>query len=98
METKNTSITVADLCQQFKMGSITVNRDYQRSSQVWPTAAKSYLIDTILSGYPIPKLAMYQKLDLANRRSLREIVDGQQRTLTILDFYNDKLKLNGKKF
>ena len=96
METKSTSITVADLCEQYKMGNITVNREYQRSSKVWPSAAKSYLIDTILSGYPIPKLAMHQKLDLANRRSFREIVDGQQRTLTVLDFYNDKLKLNGK--
>ena len=96
METKSTTITVADLCDQLKSANIVVNRDYQRSSKVWPSPAKSYLIDTILSGYPIPKLAMYQKLDLVNRRTIREIVDGQQRTLTIVDFYNDKLKLSGK--
>lgn len=95
METKSSSITIADLCDQYKLSNIVVNRDYQRSSKIWPVAAKSYLIDTILSGYPVPKLAMYQKLDLVNRRTIREIVDGQQRTLTIVDFYNDKLKLSG---
>jgi hypothetical protein len=96
MDTKSSSLTIADLCDQLKTSSIIVNHTYQRTAKVWPQSAKSYLIDTILSGYPVPKIALYQKLDLTNRRTVREIVDGQQRTKTILDFYNDKLKITGK--
>ncbi|MDA1347564.1 MAG: DUF262 domain-containing protein [Chloroflexi bacterium] len=77
-------------------GTIVVNRDYQRSPKVWPTAARSYLIDTVLSGYPVPKLALHQKTDRKSRKTIKEIVDGQQRSQTILDFYNDALKLSGK--
>jgi len=96
MDTKSSSITVADLCDQFKTGNIIVNRSYQRTPKIWPAAARSYLIDTILCGYPIPKIALYQKIDLAKRKTIREIVDGQQRTTTIVDFYNDKLRISGK--
>lgn len=96
MDTKSSSITIADLCDQLRTASIVVNRTYQRTSKVWPAAAKSYLIDTILNGYPVPKIALYQKLDLTKRKTIREIVDGQQRTNTIQDFYNDKLRITGK--
>jgi hypothetical protein len=73
---------------------IVVNRNYQRSDQVWPAAAKSFLIETILLGYPIPKLYLYQVLDLRSRKTYKEIVDGQQRSVTIFQFYNDQLRLN----
>jgi hypothetical protein len=77
-------------------GAITVNRDYQRTSKVWPPAARSYLMDTILLGYPIPKLSLYQKTDLRTRRTVKEIVDGQQRSQAILDFFTDKFRITGK--
>lgn len=96
MDTKSSSITIADLCEQLKTANIIVNRAYQRTGKVWPAAAKSYLIDSILSGYPVPKIALYQKLDLAKRKTIREIVDGQQRTMTIQEFYNDKIRITGK--
>ncbi len=96
MDTKSSSITIADFCDQLRAANIVVNRAYQRTSKIWPPAAKSYLVDTILNGYPIPKIALYQKLDLSKRKTVREIVDGQQRTNTIFDFYNDKLRISGK--
>jgi hypothetical protein len=96
MDTKTSALTVADLCDQFKAGNLKVNRNYQRSSAVWPLAAKSYLIDTVLEGYPMPKMAMVQKLDLKARKSVKEIVDGQQRTNAIFEFYSDKFKIGGK--
>ncbi|WP_051062194.1 DUF262 domain-containing protein [Ilumatobacter nonamiensis] len=75
---------------------ITVNRDYQRSSQVWPPAAKSFLIETILLGYPMPKLALHQRTSLKTRKTVYEIIDGQQRSMAILDFYNDNFRLSSK--
>lgn len=77
-------------------GSIVVNRDYQRTEEVWPPAARSYLIDTILLGYPLPKISLFQKTDLRSRQTIKEIVDGQQRSNAILDFYTDSLRLTAK--
>lgn len=75
---------------------IVVNRDYQRTDKVWPAAARSYLIDTMLLGYPIPKLSLYQKTDLKSRKTVKEIVDGQQRSAAILAFYNNEFRISGK--
>lgn len=96
MQVTPTTYTIAEFCGQLQRGEITINREYQRSPKVWPPAARSYLIDTILHGYPIPKLSLYQKTDLKSRKTIKEIVDGQQRSQAILDFFSDKLRLSGK--
>lgn len=93
METVSTSHTVADYCQAMDRGDIVVNRDYQRSDKVWPEIARSYLIETILLGFPMPKLSLYQVTDVASKRTYKEIVDGQQRSRAISDFYHDRLEL-----
>ena len=89
-----TNITVADYCSDMLDKQIIVNRDYQRSDKVWPPAAKSFLIETILLNFPIPKLSLYQVTDVKSRKTTKEIVDGQQRSQAILNFYNDKLRLS----
>ena len=89
-----TNITVADYCQAMSRHEIIVNRDYQRSDKVWPPAAKSFLIETILLNYPIPKLFLFQKTDLRSRRTFKEIVDGQQRSQAILEFFEGKFHLS----
>src|SRR5665213_1338499 len=60
-----------------------LNPAFQRRS-VWNPKAKSYLIDTILRGKPIPKVFLRQKINVTTRTSIREVVDGQQRLRTIL--------------
>ena len=89
-----THITVADYCQAMNRHEIIVNREYQRSDKVWPPIAKSYLVETILRNYPIPKLFLFQKTDLRSRKTFKEIVDGQQRSLAILDFFKDGFQLS----
>jgi hypothetical protein len=96
MQVTPTSFTIAEYCKQMADRSIVVNKRYQRSERVWPTPARSYLIDTILSGYPIPKLSLYQKTDLKTRQTIKEIVDGQQRSKAVFDFFNDALKITGR--
>jgi len=94
MKVTPSSFTVAEYCEQMRQHKIVINRDYQRSSRVWPPAARSYLIDTVVNGFPIPKLSLYQKTDLKTRQTLKEIDDGQQRSQAILDFLDDKLRLS----
>ena len=61
---------------------------------VWNPKAKSYLIDTIIRGKPIPKLYMRQTVVPKGRRTTREIVDGQQRLRAVLSFVKDGFKLS----
>ena len=85
--------TVAEYCGAFVRKELLIDKTYQRNASVWPDRAQSYLIETILKGFPIPKLAVHQKIDIKSRRVLKYIVDGQQRSNAIFDFYQGKLRL-----
>jgi hypothetical protein len=89
-----TSFTIADYCAGMKRNEIKVNQDYQRSDKVWPHVARSYLIETVLKGFPIPKLYLYQVTDIKSRQTYKEIVDGQQRSVAIFDYFNDQFKIS----
>lgn len=91
----NSTFTISEYVDQLRSGTIVINREYQRTDKVWPTSAKSYLMDTILLGYPMPKLSLYQKTDLATLKTVKEIVDGQQRTTAIREFYDNKFPISG---
>jgi len=62
--------------------------------RIWSPKARSFLIDTILRGLPIPKLYMRQQIQLSPRKTIHEVVDGQQRVAAILDFLDGDLRLN----
>jgi hypothetical protein len=66
---------------------------FQRRS-VWTDNARSYLMDTIVRGKPIPKIFIRQKLNPQTRASIREVVDGQQRLRTILSYLNDGFQIS----
>lgn len=42
----------------------------------------------------MPKLSLHQITDLKSRKTIKEIVDGQQRSNTIFAFYEDELRLS----
>ena len=95
MKVITSTTTVAAYCDEMLENKIIVNKDYQRSSKVWPNKARSYLIDTILLGFPIPKLSLYQTTDLKSRKTIKEIVDGQQRSMAIQAFMENEFKISG---
>lgn len=86
--------SLLDLLSQIERGEIVINRTYQREAGIWPLSARSYFIDTILEGYPFPRIYLYQNFSETSRRPYKELVDGQQRVTTIQDFYADKFALN----
>jgi hypothetical protein len=53
-------------------------------------------MDTIISGKPIPKVFIRQKINPQTRKSVREVVDGQQRLRTILSFMKDGFVISKK--
>jgi hypothetical protein len=93
VDIQHTVINVADYCAMQDRHELTVNKAYQRSEKVWPRPAQTFLIETILLGFPIPKLSLHQKTDVQERRSVKDVVDGQQRTKAITDFFHDKYRL-----
>lgn len=94
MNVPTNNMTVADYCAAYDRNEIKVNRDYQRSDRVWPSAARSYLVETIVLGLPLAKIYLHQVTDARSRSTHKEIVDGQQRTRTILGFYRGEFALD----
>ena len=94
MEINHSAYTIAEIIGGFSRKDIRVNRSYQRSGGIWPQAAQTYFIDTILENYPFPKLYFHQIYERTLKKPIMEVVDGQQRLQTILDFANDKIRLS----
>jgi uncharacterized protein with ParB-like and HNH nuclease domain len=81
-----TTYKVSDFIGWQKDGSLQLNPDFQRRS-VWKAGAKSYLIDTIIRGLPIPIIFLRDKRSsLKTFAPLRDVVDGQQRLRTVIAF------------
>lgn len=98
MEINHSEYTVAEIIEGFSKKSIRINRSYQRSGGIWPASAKTYFIDTILEKYPFPKLYFHQIYDRVRKKPIMEVVDGQQRLQTIIDFTQDKFRLSKASF
>jgi len=82
------SLIIQDLINLEKAGELNLSPWYQRRS-VWSTPQKSYLTNTLIEQKPIPAIYIRHSLDLENSKSIKEIVDGQQRTRAILSYCAD---------
>lgn len=83
--------------QEFKeweeLGSLVISPKFQRRD-VWKTPARSYFIDSILRGIPIPPIFLRLSQSSDKKRVVREVIDGQQRLRAVLDFIADKYALS----
>lgn len=77
------------LVSQYEEGEFYIPLEYQRNF-IWGDKEKCYFIESILMGLPIPFMFF------ADTRDGRiEIVDGAQRTQTLVQFAQNDLELNG---
>src|SRR5438046_3195750 len=89
-----TQFKVSDFIAWANAGTLILSPSFQRRS-VWPVGAKSFLLDTIVRGLPIPIIFLReQKTDLDSLEPKREVVDGQQRIRALLAFLVPKLVKN----
>lgn len=95
MKIEESKHSIAELIDLYKRKDLTVNEEYQRAPRIWPSAARSYFIDTILNGYPFPKIYLWERLNKTTLRPQREIVDGQQRMTSLIDYRDNKFALVG---
>jgi hypothetical protein len=85
--------TPIDFRQWNEGGTLVISPKFQRRG-VWTRPAQSYLIDTLLLGLPVPPIYLRVTQDAARKSMIREVVDGQQRISSILDFMADKYALS----
>ncbi|TYP68696.1 uncharacterized protein DUF262 [Stutzerimonas stutzeri] len=95
MNIQTNNYSIAELVVMLERKELRVNRDYQRGAELWPAGPRSYFIDTILSGFPFPKIYLFETYDRISRQVKKELVDGQQRIGTIADFVAGKFSVSG---
>lgn len=76
---------VSDFLQWKEAVQLELTPKFQRRD-VWPAKAKSYLIDSILRKMPIPPVFLRLRTLTDPPRTVREVVDGQQRLLCVLNY------------
>ena len=86
------SLMVQDIRNLDNSGELNYSPWYQRRS-VWTTPQKSYLINTLIEQKPIPAIYVRYSLDLDRGKTVREVVDGQQRIRAILGFCRDEFSV-----
>lgn len=86
-------VQINDILQWYENDELELSPKYQRNS-VWNEKAKSYLMDTIVRGLPIPPIFMRQSIDVATKRTYREIIDGQQRLRAITEFVDNRYPIS----
>src|SRR5262245_28141625 len=64
---------------------LVISPKFQRRS-VWRLPARSYFIDTLLRGMTVPPIYLRLIQHPEKKKPVREVVDGQQRIRTVLEF------------
>src|SRR3972149_4526361 len=86
-----TNRSLGDLYNGMRGGSIKLNPDFQRKL-VWNDRHKEAFIDTILKKYPFPEVYFCNgDTDLKLKKTIKLVVDGQQRLSTIYSYIEGKL-------
>ena len=85
LDITRTTYRVADFLSWQKSGNLNLRPPFQRGS-VWSAKAKSFFIDTLVKGFPVPLLFIQDKTDPKTYEPKRLVVDGQQRIRTVLAF------------
>jgi len=83
---QHTDYTVSDFVSWQRSGTLALSPSFQRRP-VWARGAKSFLIDTVVRGLPMPVIFLRNlPADRKTFEPSREVVDGQQRVRTLLSF------------
>jgi hypothetical protein len=91
LQMTRTLYKVSDFVSWQKAKTLELSPSFQRRP-VWKPGAKSYLIDTVARGLPIPIIFLReQRTDLKSLEPKREVVDGQQRIRTLISFIDSSL-------
>lgn len=92
LEPTITVYVALDLLAWKEQGVLVLSPKFQRRG-VWGAGARSYFMDTILRGYPVPPLHL-RLVKNPTRGMVRDVIDGQQRLRALFDFIEGNYKLS----
>ncbi|MBM2291707.1 DUF262 domain-containing protein [Sulfitobacter pseudonitzschiae] len=88
--------TVTELLENLRNGTFFVDDSFQRRL-VWTERQKARLIQTVLMGYPMPEVYLWQQPpNPETGKQKHSIVDGQQRLTTLFQFTANEWALESK--
>jgi hypothetical protein len=91
LDVTRTTYRVSDFISWQRSDTLELSPSFQRRS-VWRPIEKSYLIDTVLRGLPMPVIFLRDlPADLDKLEPVRQVVDGQQRIRTLLSYISPNL-------
>ncbi|SFQ52537.1 DUF262 domain-containing protein [Hymenobacter arizonensis] len=88
----NSEWTIGSLISSYEKEELNLNPPYQRHD-IWTPIAKKRLIDSIKIGYPLPSFFLHKR-----ENSKYDVVDGQQRTRTLLGYIKNLFPDLNKKY
>lgn len=92
-KTEKAVYTADDFLLWQENGMLEITPKFQRRT-VWRTPARSYFIDTLLRDMTVPPLYFRKTQNKYKTQIVREVVDGQQRVRTVLDFIAGNFRLS----
>lgn len=78
---------------QDRADNLVLRPPFQRRP-VWTDDQKSFLVDTVLRGFPVPEVYVFESTDADTGSTTVSIVDGQQRLRALLEFAADGYPVN----
>ncbi|WP_457654151.1 DUF262 domain-containing protein [Rhodocaloribacter sp.] len=88
---KKTQYRVSDFLSWQRAETLKLSPSFQRRP-VWKPDAKSYFVDTVIRGLPVPVIILREKRsDISRLEPVREVVDGQQRLRTLFAYIDANL-------
>jgi Protein of unknown function DUF262 len=79
------SMVIQDILNAQDRDELNISPWYQRRA-VWTNAHKSYLVNSIFETMPVPTIYIRHALDLERETTVKEVVDGQQRCRSLIDY------------
>jgi hypothetical protein len=90
MQLDQSRVDIFTLVSRIKSGDLDLQPDFQRGL-VWPESKKKRLVDTILREWYIPAIHLVVNDELDRE----EVLDGQQRLQSIMEFMDDCFTIDG---
>lgn len=88
------SYTAAEFLDWSSSGALVLSPKFQRRG-VWQPAARSFFIDTLLRSMPVPPVYLRMAQSPKKDKVVREVIDGQQRISSVVDYLRDEFALSG---
>jgi hypothetical protein len=93
LRTQPSTFTAEDFKLWEKEGILVITPKFQRRP-VWKGPNKSFFIDTLLRGMPVPPIYLRNTQNETKTKNIREVVDGQQRIRCVMEFMDDGFRLS----